>query len=422
MDAFRTDLRRATGENNRGEQTLPGVVVVSGNRDEVTFHETFGLQSLDPDSPPMSKENTFWIASCTKLITAVAVLQLVEQGAVSLDEDITRIIHEWKDQQVLDGFDEAGKPIVRKMKGTMTLRHLLTHTAGMAYQYMNPIIPKYKRAMNLPDTSAGHFTLAERTVYPLLFDPGAGWEYSPGMDWAGVVVERLSSQRLEEYMSEHIFKPLGMKSTTFRINDRMDVKEKQIGLVTRETPDPTATENNKSIPGKLKPLTEYRSTGVFPYDAGGGGLHLPPSDYAKVLQALLKKDGTLLKPETVDLLFKPQLEPDVVKSLVSRVRRGQSPGLRAGFSTALLELEEGMNFDSAVNWAFGGLLAVKDVPGRRKKGSLAWGGLPNLFWWLDPTSNVYGMYATQILPFGDMPSAVMQAMFERAVYQELNQK
>jgi len=203
--------------------------------------------------------------------------------------------------------------------------------------------------------------------------PGTGWEYSPGMDWAGVVVERLSSQRLEEYMSENIFKPLGMNSTTFRINDRADVKEKLISPVTREAAE------NAFPPGKLKPLKEYRSTGAFPYDAGGGGLHLPPSDYAKLLQALLKNDGTLLKPETVELLFKPQLSPELVKSFVDNAKGKPTAALRAGFSTSILEADETeVDFDSAVNWAFGGLLTVKDVPGRRKKGSLAWTGLPNL--------------------------------------------
>ncbi|KAK7470284.1 hypothetical protein VKT23_001715 [Stygiomarasmius scandens] len=416
MDSFRDELRRATGETSRGEQTLPGVVVIAGNKDGPIFHETFGFQSLDPSSPPVSKENTFWIASCTKLITAIAVLQIVERGKVDLDEDVTKIIPEWKDQEVLLGFDEAGKPIVKKMEEKMTLRHCLTHTAGMSYQYdMNLPISKYKRAMGLPDTSASHLTLAERTLYPLLSEPETAWEYSPGMDWAGVVVERLSSQRLEEYMSENIFKPLGMNSTTFRINDRVDVKEKLIDPVTREYSDPT-------VPGKLKPFTEYSLTGSYSYDAGGSGLYLPPSDYAKVLQALLRNDGTLLKPETVEILLKPQLSPELVKSFVDNARSKPTAGLRAAISMNILEVEEtGMNFDSGVNWAFGGLLTLEDVPGRRKKRSLAWGGMANLQW-VDPTSNVYGMYATQLLPIGDMPSAVMQSRFEKAVYEELELK
>ncbi|KAF5332021.1 hypothetical protein D9758_014594 [Tetrapyrgos nigripes] len=422
MDTLRADLRRASGEEGPEHQTLPGIVLLSGNGDGLKVHETFGFQTLDPDSPPVSKDNTFWIASCTKLLTAISALQYVERGSVDLDEDITRIIHEWKDLEVLEGFDDDGKPIVRKAKTKLTLRHLLTHTSGMCYQYMNPIMPKYQRAMGLPNTSGNEFTLAERTHYPLLFEPGTGWEYSPSLDWAGVVVERLSSQRLQEYMSEHIFRPLGMNSTTFRIKDRKDIQDKLIGILARETP---ANQDVKAKPAKLVPPTAFRTDNSFVYDAGGGGIHLVPSDYVKVLQSIMKNDGILLKPETVDLLFAPQLSPSVWRFYIDALKNKPNEGLRAGFSTGLwleAEGEEKVDFGTSVNWAFGGLVVTKNIPGRRKKGSLSWGGLPNLVWWMDRTSNVYGLYATQILPFGDLPSLEMSSRFERAVYKELDGK
>ncbi|KAF5332019.1 hypothetical protein D9758_014592 [Tetrapyrgos nigripes] len=402
MESLRAEIATATGEQGREKQNIGVAVLMAGNKSGAFLEETHGFKHLAQDSVPVDFNSTFWVASCTKLMTTVATLQIVERGLVDLDEDITRVLHEWKDATVLTGFDDNGKPITKPTKNKMTLRQLLTHSSGISYDFMSPVIQKYREAVGLPALAPAGQTLAETSVVPLLYEPGEGWAYSYSIDWAGVVVERLGGYgRLEDYMSKNIWEPLGMTATSFRPKDREDIRSNLVEMLTRDETGQLKVEPNLST----KPRT-------YEYDAGGSGLYTKPSDYTKLLASLLRNNGLVLRKETVDMMFTPQL-PD------PKYLRAALKDIPYPFVYTMLHAHPQ---DLQWNCGFGGILNMEDIPGKRKKGTLCWTGLPNLLWWIDPTSNIYGMYATQIVPFGDVPTTDVFSHFEEAIYKEFAQK
>ncbi|THV08212.1 beta-lactamase/transpeptidase-like protein [Dendrothele bispora CBS 962.96] len=400
MESFRTAIREAVGELGRERQEIPGVVLVSGkgNSEEPVIRESYGYLSLDSGAP-LDLQSTFWLASCTKLLTTIACLQLVERGLVDLDEDITRVLHEYQDLQILVGFGGDGEPLTRPAKNKLTLRHLLTHSSGIGYDFLSESIQRYRMYNGLSVLGKGE-SLMEWGFAPLLFEPGEGWAYGASMDWAGLVVERIGGHKsLEEYMSINIWEPLGMTSTSFRFYDRPEIS----------SPEHFATLLNRNTEGRLGTETIDYSTKTYHFDGGGSGLFSRPTDFAKVLNSLLRNDGTVLKKETVPMMFQPQLpeEAQFLRQFLQKIPEGFRDAFLGGFP-----------FEKEFNWGLGGLLAMEDVPGGRKKGSLSWGGMPNHAWWIDPSSKLYGFFATHMAPFGEKTVQAFARRYERALYQE----
>jgi CubicO group peptidase (beta-lactamase class C family) len=188
-----------------------------------------------------------------------------------------------------------------------------------------------------------------------VYEPGENWEYSVGIDWAGKMVERVNEGlKLGEYMKKNIFEPLGMTSTGFR-------PEQDVNISSHLCPTTRRTPEGELVPDKLFAISNPKD------DLGGGGLFSSAPDYIKVLISLLKDDGKLLKPETVALMFSPQLSD--AKHLV-----GAATEPLAGYM-----IRGGVD-SAAWNWGLGGILNMEDVDGVCKKGTMTWGGLPNLFW------------------------------------------
>ncbi|KAK7470277.1 hypothetical protein VKT23_001709 [Stygiomarasmius scandens] len=303
-------------------------------------------------------------------------LQLVERGSIDLDEDITRVLHEYKDPQVLVGFKDDGEPITRSAKNKMTLRHLLTHSSGIGYDFLNADLQQYRLHHGLSVPGKGE-SLTEWAFVPLLFEPGEGWSYGYSMDWVGAVVERIGAHgTLEEYMSKNIWEPLQMHSTTFRFKDRLDIS----------SPERLVTLLERNSKGHIEVASMDPTTKTFHFNGGGSGLFSSPTDYVSLLSSLLRNDGIALKPETRNLLFEPV--PGIgrfVKEFLYKVPENVRDGFLGGFT---LEQE--------YTWAMGGLLAMEDLAFGRKKGSLSWAGMPNHSWWIDPSSDLYGLYATKL--------------------------
>lgn len=307
---------------------------------------------------------------------------MVEQGKVDLDEDITRIVPEMKDFQILveDQNEKIGYTL-KPRKNTITLRQLLSHTSGVGYEFMSPLIMAW-RAQNGPSQEelAGKVLLPYST--PLLFEPGEGWAYGAGIDFAGITVERLSGLRLGDYFKEHIFKPLGMDSTTFMIDQRPDIKARVMPCARREADGSLSHSDSNGWPEKMIE------------DCGGGGLWSSVTDYTKVLADLIAPQPKLLKVETIDkILAAPQMGPGHLghKSL-GDARGGAVAANAAAVGDA-----------PPINYGCGGMVITSDtdiLPG----GTLTWGGLPNLKWFIHRELGVGALYATQILPHGDAKS------------------
>lgn len=215
------------------------------------------------------------------------------------------------------------------------------------------------------------------------------------------MVERVTGQTLGSYMEKNIFQPLGMNSTTFRLKDREDIRSRRADMALR-------TADGAVVPSPTRFFSDNASD-----DHGGGGLFSCAEDYVKLLVSVLKNDGTLLTPPTMDLLFTPCLPPDALTELranrkaLYKIFRESKEGSAALFK--VIQPEE-------MNYALGGQISERDWEGGRKAGSMNWGGLPNLIWVLDRKTGIALLFCAQILPPGDIAVKAAFERFEYAVY------
>jgi methyl acetate hydrolase len=370
-----------------GDGRVPGVVALAADRDGAFYQGAFGRRGIGDDAP-MAPDTVFRIASMTKAVTGVAAMQCVERDTLALDQPAGEIMPELAEPQVLDGFDAAGKPILRAARRKITLRMLLTHTAGFVYHVWNAQLHRYVETTGFPTIMSGRLAALNA---PLAFEPGERWEYGINIDWAGRMVETVSGQDLESYMRENIFAPLGMHDSGFMPSATQFARYAQVHA---RKPD-----------GSLEPMPQTPpEKGEF--FAGGGGLFSTGPDYLAFLRMLLH-GGTLngarvLKPETLALMAQNHIGDLNVRKLPT-----QQPGVSND-----AEFFPGM----AKKWGLTWLINTEDVPGRRSAGSLAWAGFYNTYYWLDPKRQVTGVILTQVLPFADPTVLQLLDDFETAVY------
>jgi CubicO group peptidase (beta-lactamase class C family) len=340
----------------------------------------------------MTLDSVFRIASMTKAIASVAAMQLVEQGKLALDAPVPDIDPTIGAPRVLEGFDAAGTPRLRPAKRPITLRHLLTHTAGFAYDMWNPTLGRYLRTAGLPLRSSGQVASIRM---PILFDPGERWEYGINTDWVGRLVEAASGQPLDGYFRERIFAPLGMVDSGFVTTEAQ--RARQARLHQRE-PD-----------GGLVPQPLEPPAGAAEFWSGGGPLYSTGRDYLQLLRMLLHggqwNGARVLRPETVALMHANHI--------------GEIP---AGvMRTARPEMSNDVDFfpGARVRWGLGYMLNLDAGPNGRSAGTVSWAGIYNTYYWLDPVRRVTGVILTQILPFADPRVLAVYGGFERAVYEAL---
>ena len=366
---------------------VPGVVAAAANADGMMFEAAFGTRDL-ATGEPMTTDTVVWIASMTKAITATCAMQLVEQDRLSLDDDIAGVLPELGQVQVLDGFDAQGAPRLRAPKRAITLRHLLTHTSGHAYDMWNAGIVRYMQATGTPGiTTCRNAALA----LPLTADPGEKWEYGIGIDFAGKAVEAVSGQTLSQYMQDHIFTPLGMTDTGFKISEAQRRRLAKIHARTAEGLVSTDIE----IPQEPE------------FHMGGGGLYSTAGDYLKFAQMILHggrlSGARILRPETVAAMSVNAMDRIVCNPM----------------KTAVPAATNDVDFVAGMQWGLSFLINPEPLPTGRSAGSLAWAGLANCYYWIDPKRGVAGVYATQVLPFYDAKAVRAFESFETAVYAAL---
>ncbi|HEX3575715.1 MAG TPA: serine hydrolase domain-containing protein [Rhodopila sp.] len=372
-------LRRAAETGD-----VPGVVAAAANADGVFFEGAFGKRDLATDAP-MTTDTVVWIASMTKAVTGACAMQLVEQGRLSLDGDIAAVLPELGRLQVLDGFDDDGKPRLRAPGHGITLRHLLTHTTGFAYDMWNADIARYLEVTGTPSI----ITCRNAALrLPLVFDPGEKWEYGISIDWVGKAVEAVSGQTLDRYMHDNILTPLGMADTGFKVGAE---QRRRLARIHARTPA-----------GLVSTDTEIPQEPEF--HMGGGGLYGTVGDYLKFTQMILHA-GTfngvqVLRPETVAIMSR-----NAIGDLVCNPMKSAVPA--ASFDVEFL---------AGMKWGLSFLINPQALPTGRSAGSLAWAGLANSFYWIDPARRVTGVYATQVLPFFDPKAVQAFEAFETAVY------
>ncbi len=370
---------------DRGD--VPGVVAMAATRDGVVYQGAFGRRAL-PDGAAMSTDTVFWIASMTKAITSTAAMQLVEQRKLALDQPVSGVLPELAAPQVLEGFDPSGEPRLRPVRRPITLRHLITHTAGFVYDIWNAEMGRYMEAKGVPGiVSCQNAALA----LPLVFDPGDKWDYGINIDWVGKAVERVSGRSLGDYFAEHLFEPIGMKDTAFKLTD-----ERRARL---------AGMHARAEDGTLGPI-EFEVPQEPEFQMGGGGLYGTASDYLSFQRVFLNEglaDGhAVLKPETARLMAANAMSDLNVRPL----------------KTAVPHLSNDAEFfpNMVKKWSLGFMISTEPVPGGRSAGGLAWAGLGNTYFWIDPVKGIAGVILMQLLPFADPKALALLDGFERSVY------
>ena len=379
-------LKKATDAGD-----VPGVVAMATNRDGTLYEGAFGKRILG-QSAAMTNDTVVWIASMTKALTGTVAMQLVEQGKLDLSSPASEWVPELAAVQVLEGFDAAGKPRTRKPKQSITLRHLLTHTAGFSYEIWSADIQRYQQANNLPGITTCQ-NAALRT--PLLFDPGERWDYGINLDFVGKAVEAVSGKKLSAVLKQNLFEPLGMNDTAFKITPSMRQRLAKI--------------HQRGEDDKLTPLMELEIPQEPEFEMGGGGLYGTAGDYVKFVRMILnggKANGKqVLKAETVRTMSANHIGDVLVGPLKTAI-----PPLSND-----VEVFPGM----PKKWGLSFLINTEKAPTGRSAGSLAWAGLANTYFWIDPVKGIGGVYLSQVLPFADKKSLPLYGEFERTVYQSM---
>ena len=375
---------------------VPGVVAVAANSDGIIYEGAFGKRDLAKGTD-MTADSVFWIASMTKALTATAAMQLVEQGKLQLDEPISKVLPDLASPQVLEGFDDKGEPKLRPAKRPITLRMLLTHTAGFTYDFWDADTARYNKYANVPGIISCK-NAALKT--PLAFDPGDRWEYGINIDFAGKAVEAVSGQNLNVYLREHIFQPLGMKDTNFVLGP-----DQMARLVSMHARGPD---------GGLAPI-EFGIPQEPEFFMGGGGLYGTGRDYLAFLQMLIHggefNGARILRPETVAQMSKNNIGDVNISRVV----------LKTTAPTATPDVDMGQLFPGQdVKWGLSFLINPQQGPAGRSGGSLTWAGLANTYFWVDPSKKVAGVILTQILPFVDPRVLNLYTKFESGVYKALS--
>lgn len=357
---------------------------MAGSTDGIVYEGAAGLRSADA-SDPITPDTMVRIASMTKTVTAVAALQLYEQGSLDLDAAVESYRPEFASLPVLDGFD-GNTPRLRPPAVQATVRHLITHTSGLGYWIWDKDIDKYEQVTGTPNVLAG---TVDAFKAPLLFDPGERYEYGISYDWLGRVIEAASGQPLDAYFTEHIFGPLGMTSTTARMT-----AEQRANL----TPVHVRREGGWQV-------TDIDWAQQPEFWAGGHFLYSTPRDYLKFQRMLLGAgavDGTrILSQESVAAAFRNQIG---------------ALEFPAQMSTAHPELSADVNLGPGFKWGYGLLLNTVSLPGMRAEGSGSWSGLLNTHFWVDPAHGITGAIYSQLLPFLDPAAFEMYVNFEVALY------
>jgi methyl acetate hydrolase len=375
IDSYLTSVIRDT--------RIPGIVALVVDTDRVIYTGAFGRQDV-AGGVPMANDTIFRIASMTKPVTSVAVMMLVQEGDIELDDPVSDYLPAFEEQRVIESFNPADKSYTtRPAASPMTIRHLLTHTSGLGYAFSNPTLAA------LVGSDPG----SSVTSLPLLHDPGTRWTYGESTRVLGTLVEEVSGQPLDEFMAERIFMPLGMSDTFYTVPA---AKAARVATVHRTTADGLVETPNTT------PITAP----VY----GDGGLHSTAADYAKFIQLFLNNgrapNGTrLLSEATVALMGENHIGAVVVEQQPAAL-----PALTEPFPLGAGRDKFGLGFQ---------ITAAQNQPSARSAGSMSWAGIFNTEFWIDPARGVGGVLLMQYLPFYDAAAIETLQGFERRVYEGL---
>lgn len=398
------------GATSEGPTGIPGVAFIAIDKSGKTLVEhAAGTKSINSQSP-IDLDTTFWIASMTKIVTTIAVLQLVEKGTLSLDdpETVKKYAPEIGQKKVYaDGVtpQEQERPV--------TLRQLLAHTAGFGYTFFDPRVYAFGRPAGIDEFSGD---IEDIVNQPLVNQPGSVWEYGINIDWAGIILERATSTKLGTYFRTHIFDPLDLSPDSLSLFPT-PTQQKNIAHIHQRSPTTGAvTERNHLYRRAFTQVTPEQQDSFF--HSGGAGLFAKPREYIKILAALLN-DGVsphtgaqILKKETVDEMFTNQIpeHPNFARGGLT------PPNLELANPSPEMYPQPG---NPPQGWGLSWFLTIEKGATGRGANTAWWAGIANLYYWVDRERGVAGVIASQVLPFGDGKVIPTWVGVEKAVYDGL---
>lgn len=360
---------------------LPGGVFLIARHGKVVYHRSFGHQST-ARKKPYENDDIFRLASMTKAVTTVGIMQLFEQGKLGIDDPVHRYLPAFKDATVLEHFNEADSTYTTvPAEQPVTIRHLLTHTSGIIYGEFDRVGMRviYEKnevlngGLSHPEwTSEEFIDRLGRT--PLAFQPGERFNYGLNMDVLGRIIEVVSGQSLSDYFRQHIFEPLGIEDIHFYLP--ADKHERLVPVYTynREGELIMTSETPQAA------MEAYPTLPDHPFYAGGGGLSGTAIDYARFIQALVNggtyNGARILGPKTIEMMTADQLI----------TLNGEGKGFsRLPGKTYCLGFE-------LLTEAGNGLSP-------KSPGTYEWGGYFNTKFFIDPAEDLIFVGMTQIVPF-----------------------
>jgi methyl acetate hydrolase len=361
---------------------VPGVVVLVTGPDRVLYHEAFGKMSLG-QGIDMQKDSIFNIASMTKAVTSAGVMMLIDEGKLSLDDEVSKYLPAYKSRQVISKVDMAAgtfetKPATRPI----TIRQLLTHTSGIGYAWSDPGL-----ALIQKKTGAADLDL------PLVHEPGEKWTYGASTRVLGHVIEKISGQGIDAFLEARILGPLGMRDTGYAVP-----AAKHSRVVTR----------NQKADGKITEIPNPNP--IPPTVRGDGGLYSTAADYARFVQMILNHGQLggvrLLKEQTVR-----QMERNQTGNVKVRLQPTAEPLRSKPYPLGAGEDVWGLGFQLAA--------PAKPEANMRRPGSMNWAGINNTFYWIDPQQQIGVIVMMQMLPFYDDAAIGILQGTERLVYQHI---
>ena len=374
-------------ESRLRDTAIPGMVAMVVDRNGPRYTGAFGRQNV-AGNLPMQADTIFRIASMTKPVTSLAVMMLVEEGKVKLDDPIEKYLPEYANPRVIETFypidrSYTTRPAIR----SITVRHLLTHTSGLGYSFASLTLTQLQ--------GEGASARPLPSPLPLLHDPGALWSYGESTRVLGRLVEKLAGKPLDVFMQQRIFQPLGMNDTSYSVP-----AAKLARVVTvhrwadgRLVETPNAAEVSSPV-------------------QGDGGLNSTAADYAKFIGLFLRQGRTADGKPLVSSRTITDMGRNHTGNVRVRLQEAAAPALSAVFPLGAGRDSYGLGFQVT------GTPAVKDM---RSPGSLSWAGIFNTEFWIDPEKGVGGILLMQYLPFYDKAAIETLQGFEQRVYQSLGQ-
>jgi CubicO group peptidase (beta-lactamase class C family) len=366
---------------------VSGIYAVIVRHGRIGYEQTFGWRDVSRRER-LRRDDVFRIYSMTKPVVAAGVLRLVDAGKLRLDDPVSTYIPSFAHVNVFAG-GTADAPLLVAPASSITIRQLLNHTSGLAYGLTPGAVDTIFRRASLYDASRTLAEFADSVArVPLLFSPGRGWSYSSGLDIAGRVIEAVSGKTLDRFLEDEIFRPLGMRDTSFRI--RPDVRSRVATVYTPRTN------------GGIQPLGSDGLLAMFEPDArflwGSGGLLSTPDDFLRFGQMLLNAGALdtvrVLQPATVAIMTSNTLPPEMTPVSYSSLA------------------------DSTYGFGLGVAVRV-DTAGATRPGPAGifrWSGYLGTYFWVDPQNDLIAMVWTQLSPGAAVP---LEARFQELVYAAL---